>query len=288
MGYYTNDDPTDNYGLRTERFAIIGDDGKLIQDNVDPSTIAKKENGVYIPTTTYFMQKRLGQDAGALAGTYIDGTSIDGKPSNTFFYKNPTTGEFFLQDPNLKGKQKGKAVRIPKEIATMIPKEAWEYFRTNKDAKDRLFRKMKDWTNTGFGKRALHGLKNSVTFGIDDLIQNTLLKQDFQKAGLSKEQAEQVVKLLIEWGTNKKYKEATGNYDASATARQQAFLADPQTEEVVRSVFKEGGKIEKHQYGNVLGKQGKTELKTINLKESDRKDANLNQSIGLGSKDSKQ
>jgi hypothetical protein len=57
---------------------------------------------------------------------------------------------------------------------------------------------MKDWTNTGFGKRALHGLKNSVTFGIDDLIQNTLLKQDFQKAGLSKEQAEQIVKLLIE------------------------------------------------------------------------------------------
>ena len=286
--YYTDDDPTDVYGFRSTRYAIIGDDGKLIQDNVDPSTIAKKENGVYIPTTTYFMQKRLGQDAGALAGTYIDGTSIDGKPSNTFFYKNPTTGEFFLQDPNLKGKQKGKAVRIPKEIATMIPKEAWEYFRTNKDAKDRLFRKMKDWTNTGFGKRALHGLKNSVTFGIDDLIQNTLLKQDFQKAGLSKEQAEQVVKLLIEWGTNKKYKEATGNYDASATARQQAFLADPQTEEVVRPVFKEGGKIEKHQYGNVLGKQGKTELKTINLKESDRKDANLNQSIELGSKDSKQ
>jgi hypothetical protein len=107
VGYYTNDDPTDNYGLRTERFAIIGDDGKLIQDNVDPSTIAKKENGVYIPTTTYFMQKRLGQDAGALAGTYIDGISIDGKPSNTFFYKNPTTGEFFIQDPNLKGKQKG-------------------------------------------------------------------------------------------------------------------------------------------------------------------------------------
>ena len=121
--YYTNDDPTDAYGFRSTRYAIIGDDGKLIQDNVDPSTIAKTENGQYIPGTTYFMTERLGQDAGALAGTYIDGTSIDGKPSNTFFYKNPTTGEFFIQDPDLKGNQKGKAVRIPKEIAEQIPEE---------------------------------------------------------------------------------------------------------------------------------------------------------------------
>jgi hypothetical protein len=149
VGYYTNDDLTDNYGLRTERFAIIGDDGKLIQDNVDPSTIAKTEDGQYVPGTTYFMTERLGQDAGALAGTYINGTSIDGKPSNTFFYKNPTTGEFFIQDPDLKGKQKGKAVRIPKEIAAMVPEEAWEYFRTDKSAKDRLFGYLKNFTNTG-------------------------------------------------------------------------------------------------------------------------------------------
>ena len=90
--YYTNDDPTDAYGFRSTRYAIIGDDGKLIQDNVDPNTIAKTENGQYVPGTTYFMTERLGQDAGALAGTYINGTSIDEKPSNTFFYKNPTTG----------------------------------------------------------------------------------------------------------------------------------------------------------------------------------------------------
>jgi hypothetical protein len=70
------------------------------------------------------MTKRLGKDAGLLAGTYIDGTSIDGKPSNTFFYPNPDTGEYFIQDPDLKGVQKGKAVRIPKEIAEMVPKEA--------------------------------------------------------------------------------------------------------------------------------------------------------------------
>ena len=66
------------------------------------------------------------------------------------------------------------------------------------------------------------------------------------------------------------------------------MLGEDQTGELVRPVFKEGGKIEKHQYGKVLGQQGKTELKTINLQESDRKDANTNQSFGFGSKDSKQ
>lgn len=279
--YYTNDDPTDAYGFRSTRYAIVGDDGKLIQDNVDPSSIAKTENGQYVSGTTYFMTERLGKDAGALAGTYINGTSVDGKPSNTFFYKNPTTGEFFIQDPDLKGKQKGKVVRIPKEIATMVPEEAWEYFRTNKAAKDRLFGYLKNFTNTGWGKFWNQG---DGLFGV----RNISLRSDFRKAGLSKEQAEQIVRLLNEWGTNKKYKEFTGKYDASSTARQQAFLADPQTGDIVQPAFKEGGKIEKHQYGKVLGQQGKTELKTINLKESDRKDANTNQSFGLGSKDSKQ
>jgi hypothetical protein len=123
IGYYSNEDPTDNYGLRTERYAIIGSDGKLIKDNVNPEEYAKMNNGLYVPGTASFMQKRFGSDAGALAGTYIDGTSVDGKPSNTFFYQNPDTGEFFIQDPDLMGKQKGKAVRIPKEIVNSIPKE---------------------------------------------------------------------------------------------------------------------------------------------------------------------
>lgn len=278
--YYTNDDPTDVYGFRSTRYAIIGDDGKLIQDNVDPSTIAKTENGHYISGTTGFMTERLGQDAGALAGTYIDGTSIDGKPSNTFFYKNPTTGEFFIQDPDLKGKQKGKVVRIPKEIAAMIPEEAWEYFRTNKDAKDRLFGYLKNFTNTGWGKFWNQG---DGLFGA----RNIALRSDFRKAGLSEEQAAQIVKLLNEWGTNRKYKAATGKYDTSSIARQQAFLVDPQTDGIVQP-FKKGGKIEKHQYGKVLGQQGNTEVKKVNLQESDRKDATVGQSFGLGSKDSKQ
>ena len=280
--YYTNDDPTDAYGFRSTRYAIIGDDGKLIQDNVDPSTIAKTENGQYVPGTTYFMTKRLGKDAGALAGTYINGTSVDGKPSNTFFYPNPDTGEFFIQDPDLKGKQKGKAVRIPKEIAEMVPEEAWEYFRTNKDAKDRLFGYLKNFTNTGWGKFWNQG---DGLFGA----RNIALRNDFRRAipGLSKEDANAIVQALINWGTNKYYREQTGN-DSSAIDRQNAFLADPQTGEIVQPVFKEGGKIEKHQYGKVLGQQGKTELKTINLKESDRKDASTGQSVGFGSKDSKQ
>lgn len=283
VGYYTNEDSTDNYGLRTERFAIIGDDGKLIQDNVDPNTIAKTENGQYVPGTTYFMTERLGKDAGALAGTYINGTSIDGKPSNTFFYKNPTTGEFFIQDPDLKGKQKGKAVRIPKEIAEQIPDEAWEYFRTNKDAKDRLFRIMRDFTNTGFGKH----LRRHFGYGLEGLSES-LLKNDFRKAGLSKDQAREIVQLFNKYGRNRYYRQQTGKHDTSSIARQQAFLADPQTDEIVQPAFKEGGKIEKHQYGRVLGQQGKTELKTINLQESDKKDASTGQSIGFGSKDSKQ
>lgn len=117
---------------------------------------------------------------------------------------------------------------------------------------------------------------------------NIALRNDFRRAipGLSKENANAIVQSLINWGTNKYYREQT-DQNSSAIDRQQAFLADPQTSEIVQP-FKEGGKIEKHQYGKVLGQQGKTEVKKINLQESDRKDANTNQSFGLGSKDSKQ
>lgn len=283
IGYYTDEDQTDNYGFRTERYAIIGADGKIKKDNVDPNLYAKKDAyGNYVVGTTSFMQQRLGQDAGALSGAYINGTSVDGKPSNTFFYKNPDTGEFFIQDPDLKGNQKGKAVRIPKEIASIVPKEAWEYFRTHKGAKDRLLRIIRDFTNRGLWKH----LGNAYTYG-PELVEELVLRNDFRKAGLSKEQADQIVDLFNKWGRNKYYKEQTGNYDTSSIARQQTFLADPQTDDIVQP-FKEGGKIEKHQYGKVLGKQGKTEVKTINLQESDRKDASIGQSVGLGSKDSKQ
>ena len=142
---------------------------------------------------------------------------------------------------------------------------------------------LKDFTNTGFGKK----MRQYYTFGLESLREMNL-RRDFRKAGLSEEQANQIVDLFNKWGSNKYYKEQTGKHDASSIARQQAFLADPQTGDIVQPAFKEGGKIEKHQYGKVLGQQGKTEVKTINLQESDRKDASTGQSIGLGSKDSKQ
>ena len=142
---------------------------------------------------------------------------------------------------------------------------------------------LKDFTNTGFGKK----IRQYYTFGLESLREMNL-RRDFRKAGLSKDQADQIVDLFNKWGRNKYYKEQTGKYDASSTARQQTFLANPQTNDIVQPAFKEGGKIERHQYGKVLGQPGKTELKTINLKESDRKDASTSQSIGLGSKDSKQ
>ena len=142
---------------------------------------------------------------------------------------------------------------------------------------------LKDFTNTGFGKK----MRQYYTFGLESLREMNL-RRDFRKAGLSEEQANQIVDLFNKWGSNKYYKEQTGKHDTSAIARQQAFLADPQTGDIVQPAFKKGGKIEKHQYGKVLGQQGKTEVKTINLQESDRKDASTGQSIGLGSKDSKQ
>lgn len=283
ISYYTDDDAIDNFGFRQAKYAIIGKDGKLRQDNVDPSKYAKQSNGIYTPGTASFMSERLGGDAGILAGTYIDGTSIDGKPSNTFFYPNPDTGEYFIQDPDLKGVQKGKAVRIPKEIAEMVPKEAWEYFRTHKAAKDRLFKYLRSFTNTGF---ADFFQWESGLFGM----RNALLAEDFRKASngkLSDSDAKKIVDLLNEWGTNKKFKETTGLHDTSVENRRSWMLGEDQTGEIVQP-FKEGGKIEKHQYGNVLGQQGKTEIKKANIESSNIKDANLNQSIGLGSKDSKQ
>ena len=129
-------------------------------------------------------------------------------------------------------------------------------------------------------------MRQYYTFGLESLREMNL-RRDFHKAGLSKEQADQIVDLFNKWGRNKYYKEQTGKYDASSIARQQAFLAAPQTSEIVQP-FKDGGKIEKHQYGKVLGQQGKTEVKKVNLQESDRKDATVGQSFGFGSKDSKQ
>lgn len=142
---------------------------------------------------------------------------------------------------------------------------------------------MRDFTNTGFGKH----LRRHFGYGLESLSE-MLLKSDLTKAGLSRDQARDIVQLFNKYGRNRYYRQQTGKHDTSSIARQQAFLADPQTDEIVQPAFKEGGKIEKHQYGKVLGQQGKTELKTINLQESDRKDASTGQSIGLGSKDSKQ
>lgn len=142
---------------------------------------------------------------------------------------------------------------------------------------------MRDFTNTGFGKH----LRRHFGYGLESLSE-MLLKSDLRKAGLSRDQARDIVQLFNKYGRNRYYRQQTGKYDTSSIARQQAFLADPQTDEIVQPAFKEGGKIEKHQYGKVLGQQGKTEVKKINLQESNRKDASTGQSIGLGSKDSKQ
>ena len=125
------------------------------------------------------------------------------------------------------------------------------------------------------------------TLGLSDGAER-ILRNDFRKAipGLSKEDADKIVQMFNDWGTNKYYREKTGG-GSSAIDRQHVFLGNTQTEDLVQP-FKEGGKIEKHQYGKVLGQQGKTESKKINVTESNRKDASTGQSIGFGSKDSKQ
>jgi hypothetical protein len=45
----------------------------------------------------------------------------------------------FLHSSDLKGNQRGKVIQIPTEIAQHLSKETLDYFKNNKDAKDRFF-----------------------------------------------------------------------------------------------------------------------------------------------------
>jgi len=113
------------------------------------------------------------------------------------------------------------------------------------------------------------------------------LINDFRKAGINDPGvADKIVDLLYKWGTNRYYREKTG-YGSSVADRESVFLGENQTAGLVQP-FKEGGVIEKHQYGNVLGSKGKTEAKKMNIKASTTKDVDTDQSFGFGSEDSKQ
>jgi hypothetical protein len=122
------------------------------------------------------------------------------------------------------------------------------------------------------------------------MARKAMLVDDFVKTGMDRTKAQEVVDLLIEYGNNKKFKEHTGKSDASKASRYSSFVSEEREGDKKENVTvnRNGGMIEKHNLGNTLGGRSNVKSKQFSITQSSGNEANLNQSIGFGSKDSKQ
>lgn len=177
----------------------------------------------------------------------------------------------------MRGSAQGKALRVPQQVAVQIPEETWEYFRTNPDAKRRLFRILRQYTDNNFVRGVNRIFDNNATF--------IALSRDLKKSGLDETQAKSIIQALKDTISNEGFRDMAG--DSSVSKRRETMLAEPD-ESTQLSSFKEGGKIEKDQKGTALGKNAETKARAMNVSQGTKKDANLSQSVGLGSKDSKE
>ena len=265
--YYDNTSGRNQYGLVDNlSYAILDQYGNLVKDNINLGDYTKTGDLV---GKELKLSKRLGSDAGRLQGTYLSGAQSDEGASDFMVRINPDTGITYLSDPDMKDDQQGKYVQLPKEVSDLIPENIWNYFRTNKAAKDRLLKALSDFTSSNFNLR---------------FYSNVLLKNDFIAAGIEDpDQAGKIVDLLNEWGTNKKLEES--GYSSNRIARQNRFLVDP-VEVDKQFQFKTGGKIPKYQFGHLVGGENKGTKGVDKVYKLDKPAESTKQSFGLGSKDS--
>lgn len=279
--YYDNSSQRNQYGLVDQlSYAILDQYGNLIEDNVDLSKYNKTGD---VTGKEVLFRGIHGSEAGRLSGTYTDVGQSDNTASDFFVHIDPSNGRVFLQDPEMKGNQKGKALQLPKEVSDLIPEQTWDYFRTNKSAKGHLLNALRDLTSSKWSDFWT------------DFPKHRLIK-DFEAAfvsqGLSDAsvRARQIVETLERFTDNKTMPE-NWKFGTSKRNREATFLVNPEGVKIEKSeigAFKLGGKITKHQYGQLVGGENKGTKGVTAVRKLEKPVEHVSKSWGLGSNDSKQ
>lgn len=279
VSYYDDSTARNQYGLVDDvSYALLDKYGNLKEDNIDLS----KYNQIGDISSAEVTFNKRHTNAGRLSGTYTDIGQSDNSASDFFVHIDPDNGRVFLQDSEMKGNQKGMALQLPKEVSDLIPEKTWDYFRTNKSAKDHLLSAIRDLTSSSWSDFWTNFPKQRL---IKDF-ESALREQGDLDASTK---AAQIVSALEKYTDNKKMPD-NWQYGTSKRNRESAFLVNPDGIQIERSdvgILKTGGKIQKHQFGHLIGENKGTKGVT-GVRQLERPVENTSKSIGIGKNDSKQ
>lgn len=279
ISYYDDSTARNQYGLVDDvSYALLDKYGNLKEDNIDLS----KYNQIGDISSAEVTFNKRHTNAGRLSGTYTNIGQSNNSASDLFVHIDPDNGRVFLQDPEMKGNQKGMALQLPKEVSDLIPEKTWDYFRTNKSAKDHLLSAIRDLTSSSWSDFWTNFPKQRL---IKDF-ESALREQGDLDASTK---AAQIVSALEKYTDNKKMPD-NWQYGTSKRNRESAFLVNPDGIQIERSdvgILKTGGKIRKHQFGHLIGENKGTKGVT-GVRQLERPVENTSKSVGIEKNDSKQ
>ena len=148
--YFDNTDARDAYGyVTTPRYAILNGNGDFVKD-VSLNELQKMGDvGAKAVTLNKLMDASEGKHFEGKYRTLFQGSN---GLSDLQVFTDPKTGETFIQDSDLKGKQQGKAIKLPTELATMLKDQKfYNYITSNKNAKNRFYKYLREMTSSGIG-----------------------------------------------------------------------------------------------------------------------------------------
>lgn len=275
--YYDDSDARNVYGLiNTPRYAILDGNGDFVKD-VDISTLTS--NGT--PSAAEVsLNPLLDASSGEIfAGKYQQLFQGNNGLSDLRVFIDPNTGETVIQDADLKKDQRGKAIKLPTEVAKTIKDSKWfEYISKNKQAKDRFYQALSQLTSSAVGDVLTADNISGWWVG-----RKSSLIKDFQRAGYSKDEAEQFADAMEKWTRNARSAFRSKGISPDQASRTSAVIYDP----IQTNAYKNDGTIQKHQYGKLIGESKGTKGTTKVNKVSGDTDS-IKKSFGFGSKDSKQ
>jgi hypothetical protein len=188
--YYDDSDARDEYGfVTTPRYALLDGNGEFVKDVNLNDLKASGERGFSEVTLNSILD---GSNGKHFAGKYENLFQGTNGLSDLRVFTDPKTGETFIQDSDLKGNQRGKAVKLPTELAKMLnDQKFYNYIASDKNAKNRFYKMLRGLTSSGVGDIFIDpdGLFGARTLRV---------KNDLKKAGYTAEQAEQISNLLEE------------------------------------------------------------------------------------------
>lgn len=282
--YFDDTDARDAYGyINVPRYAILNGNGDFVKD-VSLNELQKiGDVGAKAVTLNKLMDASEGKHFEGKYRTLFQGSN---GLSDLQVFTDPKTGETFIQDSDLKGKQQGKAIKLPTELAAMLKDQKfYNYITSNKNAKNRFYKYLREMTSSGIGDWFRNSASSPIgTIGYaGNLLRWANIKSDLKSAGYSEDEADKIRDLLEKWAYDSRDTFAEKGLGKSASERSARMILSP----AATQGFKKGGLIPKHALGDMIG-ESKASEGTTKVNKIQGRQESLKQSWGLGSKDSKQ